>query len=362
VRHRYSYLDPELLRSLLANLDLARLFNQLLLASGGDPEEAMEWMRYLQRQGHIGEGVDLEAFLVQLQRDRLLERGEDGSLQLGAVGERRIRRSAFEEIFSGLRKGAAGYHPLRAEGEGVEQLPEKRPYRFGDDVHRIDTPGSLRKAMRRSLGDFELTEDDLVVHETEHQSTCATIVAIDISHSMVLYGEDRITPAKKVALALTELITTKYPKDTLGVILFGDGAEQISLADLPYIQAGPYHTNTRAALQLARKLLARHKQPNKQIFLVTDGKPSCITEQGRLYKNPFGLDMKIVNRTLEEADLCRRKGVVITTFMLATDDLLTEFVEKMTRINRGRAYFASPHDLGEFILADYIRNRRKRVR
>jgi uncharacterized protein with von Willebrand factor type A (vWA) domain len=179
---------------------------------------------------------------------------------------------------------------------------------------------------------------------------------------MILYGEDRITPAKTVALALTELITTKYPKDYLGVILFGDRAEKVSLGDLPYIEAGPYHTNTREALQLARGLLARQKQPNRQIFLITDGKPSAITEGGRVYKNPFGLDMKIVNKTLDEADLCRRQRVVVTTFMLATDPMLTDFVEKLTQVNRGRAYFASPYDLGEFILADYIRNRRSRVR
>jgi uncharacterized protein with von Willebrand factor type A (vWA) domain len=179
---------------------------------------------------------------------------------------------------------------------------------------------------------------------------------------MILYGEDRITPAKTVALALTELITTKYPKDYLGVILFGDRAERVDLSDIPYVEAGPFHTNTREALQLARGLLSRQKQPNRQVFLITDGKPSAITEGGRVYKNPFGLDMKIVNKTLDEADLCRRQQVVVTTFMLATDPMLTDFVEKLTRVNRGRAYFASPYNLGEFILADYIRNRRRRVR
>ena len=178
---------------------------------------------------------------------------------------------------------------------------------------------------------------------------------------MILYGEDRITPAKKVALALTELITTRYPKDHLSVVLFGDRAERVDLSDLPYIEAGPYHTNTREALQLARTLLQRSKQPNKQIFLITDGKPSAITEGGQVYKNPFGLDMKIVNRTLEEVDSCRRQKIVITTFMLATDPQLTDFVEKLTEVNRGRAYFASPYDLGEFILADYIRHRRRRI-
>jgi len=164
-----------------------------------------------------------------------------------------------------------------------------------------------------------------------------------------------------VALALTELITTKYPKDDLQVIQFGDRAERIALGDIPKVMAGPYHTNTREALQLARGLLARQKQPNKQIFLITDGKPSAITEGGQVYKNPFGLDLKIVNKTLEEADLCRRQKIVITTFMLATDTLLTEFVEQLTQIARGRAYFASPYNLGEFILADYIKHRRRRI-
>ena len=188
------------------------------------------------------------------------------------------------------------------------------------------------------------------------------MLAIDISHSMVLYGEDRITPARKVALALAELIQTRFAKDHLEVILFGDRAKQVPLTELPYIDAGPYHTNTREALQLARGLLSRRRQPNKQIIMITDGKPSAITEGGQIYKNPFGLDLKIVNLTLEEADLCRRQRIVITTFMLATDPTLTDFVEKLTRINRGRAFFASPYNLGEFILADYLKNRRRTVR
>jgi len=362
MRHRYFYLDPELLRALLASLDLQRLFNQLLLASGGDAEEAMEWMRYLQEQGYLPEGLDLEAFFDSLEDQEVLARGADGIRQLSGVGERRVRRSAFEEIFAGLERGDAGYHPVRAAGEGVERLPETRPYRFGDELHNLDPVRSFHNALKRTHGRLELAEEDLEVHETEHLSACATIVAIDVSHSMILYGEDRITPAKKVALALTELITTKYPKDHLGVILFGDRAWEVPLADLPYVEAGPYHTNTREALQLARGLLARRKQPNKQIFLITDGKPSAITEGGEVYKNPFGLDMKIVNLTLEEADLCRRQKVVVTTFMIATDPTLTEFVEKLTQTNRGRAYFASPRNLGEFILADYIRNRRSRIR
>jgi len=338
-----------------------RLFNQLLLASGGNPEEAMEWMRYLQEQGYLDEQVDLEGFFASLEDQRLLDRDSQGSLRLSSLGERRIRRSAFEEIFSKLHRGGPGYHPVRSAGEGVEPLPETRAYQFGDEIHRIDPGRSFHNALKRTQGDLQLAEEDLEVFETEHLTSCATIMAIDISHSMVLYGEDRFTPAKKVALALTELITTKFPKDSLGVVLFGDRAEQVQLSDLPYIEAGPYHTNTREALQVSRALLQRHKQPNKQIFLITDGKPSAITESGQVYKNPFGLDMKIVNRTLEEVDSCRRQRIVITTFMLATDPQLTDFVEKLTQVNRGRAYFASPYDLGEFILADYIRNRRRRI-
>jgi uncharacterized protein with von Willebrand factor type A (vWA) domain len=362
LRHRYLHLDPDLVRQLLAGLDLLRLFNQLVLASGGDVEQAMEWMRYLQQQGYIGEGVDLEAFFAALEREQLVERGSEGALQMTAGGERRIRRSAFEEIFGALKRGGPGYHPIRAAGEGSERQPETRPYEFGDELNRIDSVKSLHNALKRTKGDLALAEEDLEVFETEHLTSCATVVAIDVSHSMVLYGEDRITPAKTVALALTELITSKYPKDDLQVILFGDRAERIDLGEISKVQAGPFHTNTREARQLARGLLSRQKQPNKQVFLITDGKPSAITEDnGQIYKNPFGLDLRIVNKTLDEADFCRRQKIVVTTFMLATDPALTEFVEKLTQINRGRAYFASPYNLGEFILADYIKNRRRRV-
>jgi len=361
LRSKYFYLDPDVLADLLAAMDLQRLFNELTLAAGGDVEEAMEWMRQLQEQGYISEEVDLEAFFEQLVAQNMIGTDGEGGMALSASGERRIRRSAFEEIFAGLTRGGPGYHSVRSSGEGVEKLPETRPYRFGDELHHIDASKSLHNALKRTEGDLTLSEDDLEVHETEHLTSCATVVAIDISHSMILYGEDRITPAKKVALALTELIQTKYPKDDLSVILFGDRAQRLELSELPYVQAGPYHTNTAEALQMSRSLLARQKQPNKQIFLITDGKPSCISDGDGLYKNPFGLDMRIVNRTLEEADLCRRQRVVITTFMIATEPTLTEFVEKMTQTNRGRAYFASPYNLGEFIFADYIKNRRKRV-
>ena len=361
MRHRYLHLDPELIRQLLSAIDLMRIWNQILLAASGDPEEAKSWLRYLQEQGYLDAGIDLEAFFRQLEEEGLLERDTEGQLVLSGAGERRIRKSALESIFSGLRKGDAGYHPTPSAGEGSEPLPETRPYEFGDEPHRIDSVRSLSNALKRTQGELALAEEDLEVYETEHLTSCATVVAIDVSHSMVLYGEDRITPAKTVALALTELISTKYPKDYVAVIRFGDRAERIPVSELPYLEAGPFHTNTSEALELARGILERRKQPNRQIFLITDGKPSAITEGGRIYKNPFGLDLKIVNRTLEEADLCRRQRIVVTTFMIATDPWLQEFVEKLTRVNRGRAYFASPDHLGEFILADYIKHRRRRV-
>ncbi|MDX1631089.1 MAG: VWA domain-containing protein [Thermoanaerobaculia bacterium] len=362
MRHRYLHLDPALLRNLLAGMELQRLFNQLLLAAGGDVEEAMDWMRSLQDQGHLDESIDLEAFFESLEDQQLIQRCSGGGFGLTTTGERQIRRSAFEELFGSLDKGPAGLHRISAPGQGVEKLPETRPYEFGDDVHLIDPLRSVHNALRRTQGELRLAEKDLEVHETEHLTSCATVVAIDVSHSMILYGEDRITPARKVALALTELIQNRFQKDHLEVILFGDRAERVELSELPYIEAGPYHTNTREALQMARGLLARRRQPNRQIILITDGKPSAITEGGQVYKNPWGLDMKIVNRTLEEADLCRRQRIVISTFMLATDPVLTDFVEKLTKINRGRAFFASPYNLGEFVLADYIGNRRRYLR
>ena len=176
---------------------------------------------------------------------------------------------------------------------------------------------------------------------------------------MILYGEDRFTPAKKVALAMVELIQSKYPKDSIDVLLFGDDASRVPISEISKTQVGPYHTNTKAGLALARKILQHRKNPNKQVFLITDGKPSAIWERGRLYKNPFGLDLKIVNRTLEEADACRRDGITITTFMIATDSYLVQFVEKLTMVNRGRAYYASPYNLAEFLFTDYIRNRKR---
>jgi Ca-activated chloride channel homolog len=363
MRHRYGHLDPDLIRQLLAEMGLRRLFNQLLLQTGGDVDEAMQWMRELQRRGYIGENVDLDAFFAQLLAENIIGQDANGNLVLAAGGERQIRRDALDEIFGGLEKSMTGYHSVTTAGQGTERLTETRPYQFGDDPMSIDSIHSIQNAMRhRDPSDpITIAEEDLEVFDTEHNSNCATVVMIDISHSMILYGEDRITPAKKVALALTELILTKYPKDSIDVLLFGDDAVEVPISEIPYVKVGPFHTNTKAGLELAQRILRRRRHANKQIFMITDGKPSALHENGRLYTNSFGLDMKIVNRTLEEADRCRRAGIPITTFMLATDPTLVNFVEQLSKINRGRAFYSSPDRLGEYILADYIRNRRKFV-
>ena len=363
MRHRYSYLDPDLIRQLLEEMGLRRLFNHLLLQSGGDVEEAMRWMHALQDRGYIDPNIDLDAFFAKLMEENVIGQDADGNAVLGAGGERQIRRDALDEIFGGLQKSLTGSHSVASAGQGSERLTETRPYQFGDDPMAIDSIRSLQNAMKHTdpADPILMAEDDLEVFETEHNSSCATVVMIDISHSMILYGEDRITPAKKVALALTELILTKYPKDSIDVLLFGDEATEVPIAEIPYVQVGPFHTNTKAGLELAQRILRRHKHNNKQIFMITDGKPSALTENGHLYTNSFGLDMKIVNRTLEEADRCRRANIPITTFMLATDPMLVNFVEQLSKINRGRAFYSSPDRLGEYILADYIRNRRKFV-
>ncbi|MEP6801354.1 MAG: VWA domain-containing protein [Acidobacteriota bacterium] len=358
MRYRYSEYPVDLLRGLLTYQELVKLFLQLVLQTGGDVEEALQWMKYLQDRGMIDEGIDLEAFRKELEKSEIVE-DRGGKLSLSAAGERRIRRSALEEIFTSLSKSGPGYHAIPRAGGGGELLPETRGYEFGDNPTAIDGVRSIGNAVRRDADEIALKPEDFEVHEEEHLTSCATVLAIDISHSMILYGEDRFTPAKKVALALVELIQSKYPKDSIDVILFGDDAKRVAISEISKTMVGPYHTNTRAGLALARKLLVHRKNPNKQIFLITDGKPSAIWDHGRLYKNPFGLDLKIVNRTLEEADSCRRDGITITTFMIATDSYLVDFVDKLTKINRGRAYYASPYNLAEFLFTDYIRNRKK---
>jgi uncharacterized protein with von Willebrand factor type A (vWA) domain len=341
---------------------LMEIFRNLLLQTGGDVEEALRWMEHFGEQyGFFNQRFGLADFKKMLEQSGEVERTPRG-LQVTPKGERRIRQDSLDEIFHALQAGGTGDHRTPQAGKGGERLSETRAWQFGDDLANLDPLGSVSNAVKRGgMDELQLTEDDLEVFETEHLSSCATVLMVDVSHSMVLYGEDRITPAKKIALALAQLIQTRYPKDTLDVVLFGDDAAQVRLKDLMKIQAGPFHTNTRAGLQLARRILEGRKGVNKQIFMITDGKPSAIREYGRLYKNPFGLDPKIVNKTLEEAAQCRRKRITITTFMLATDVPLLDFVRKLTALNHGRIYETDPQNVGAYVFRDFVRNRRKRL-
>jgi Ca-activated chloride channel homolog len=344
---------------------LLDLFQQLLFHTGGDAAEALRWLTQLdERYNLTGEEMGLGDFIEELQNRGYLERDEEsGVVQITAKTERGLRQRSLEEIFNQLRKGGRGDHKTPFAGAGDERQPETRPYAFGDDVYNLDVTGTLSNAFRRGgIGDFSLHEDDFQVFEADHHTSVATVLMIDLSHSMVLYGEDRITPARKTALALAELITTRYPKDTLDIVAFGNDAWEVEIKDLPYLQVGPFHTNTRAGLERARDILRRRKNRNKQIFLITDGKPSCHYEYGRLYRNAYGLDRRIVNKVLDEAAICRRERITITTFMIARDPYLQSFVRQLTEVNQGRAYYAGLDELGGFLFEDYVRNRRKNVR
>jgi uncharacterized protein with von Willebrand factor type A (vWA) domain len=340
------------------------LFSYLVVQTSGDVQEALEWLRQLaQEYGLFDENLTLDDLIDKLKEKGLIEEIKD-VLTLTTKGLQRIRQDALDEIFTSLKKAPPGAHETPYTGSGVERLGETRKFTFGDQPTNIDLTSTLSNAFRRDgIDDFTLKEEDLEVYETEHQATCATVLMIDISHSMILYGEDRITPAKQVALALSELIMTRYPKDFLALVVFGDDAKLVSISELPFLSVGPFHTNTKAGLQLARNLLRRRGDVNKQIFMVTDGKPSAMFDtNGRLYKNSFGLDPKIVNKTLDEAVACRREHITITTFMVANDPYLIDFVEELTKANQGRAYYSSLNNLGEFVFVDYIRNRKKKFK
>ncbi|HVP15653.1 MAG TPA: VWA domain-containing protein [Terriglobales bacterium] len=348
--------DVEFLKQLM------EIYRNLLIQTGGDAEEALRWMdQFGEQYGFFSDKFGLEDFRKMLEESGEAQRTPRG-FQVTPKGEKRIRQDSLNEIFSTLQAGGAGDHRTPQAGQGGERLSETRAWRFGDDFANLDPLGTVSNAVKRhGIDELSIGEEDLEIVEQEHLSACATVLMVDISHSMVLYGEDRITPAKKIALALAHLIETRYPKDSLDVVLFGDEAVRVPLKELMKIQAGPFHTNTKAGLELARRILEGRKGVNKQVFMVTDGKPSCIREGSRLYKNPFGLDPKIVNRTLEEASCCRRKRITITTFMLATDPPLLDFVRKLTELNHGRIYEADPANLGAYIFRDFVRNRRKRL-
>ncbi len=344
------------------------LFQELLTVASGDVSQALRWLTQLDEEYGITDqfedGYGMGDFVEELEERGYIESdSQSNMLVITRKTERSLRQRSLEEIFQSLKKGGSGNHKTNHTGKGLERQPETRSWQPGDDISNIDSVGTMMNMLKHSsIDQFNLQEDDLRIHETDHHTSVATVLLIDLSHSMILYGEDRITPAKKVAMALSELILNTYAKDSLDIVAFGNEAWEVSIEDLPYLKVGPYHTNTQQALQLARHILHRRKYANKQIFMITDGKPSCIIEHGRIYKNSFGLDRKIVNKVLDEAVKCRRDKIDITTFMIARDPYLQNFIRELTEANKGRAYFASLDELGGYIFEDYIRNRRRRVR
>ncbi|HLK19609.1 MAG TPA: hypothetical protein VKT81_11655 [Bryobacteraceae bacterium] len=268
----------------------------------------------------------------------------------------------LKDLLGSLGKSSFGAHDTRDLSTGVETSGAAKPYEFGDTLN-LDISQTLSCAIQREGLNLplQLEYSDLHVHQSEYQSSCATVLMLDCSHSMILYGEDRFTPAKKVALALAHLIRTQYPGDSLRCVLFHDSAEELRMSDLARVQVGPYYTNTRDGLILAQRLLNQEKKDMKQIIMITDGKPSALTlEDGRMYRNAFGLDPLVISRTLEEVSRCKKQGILINTFMLASDFGLVNFVQKVTELCRGKAYFTTPYNLGQYLLMDYM-NRKTRT-
>ena len=345
---------------------LLKLFQELLIHTSGDVSEALSWLTELDKEYKLtDENYGMADFIQDLIDKGFIQQTDPNNpiFTPSAKLEIAMRQKALDDIFDQLKKSKRGNHNTKQSGKGDEFTSDRRPYEFGDSIENIAISDSLRNAqINHGIDNFQLTHDDLEVHETYYQSQMSTVLMIDISHSMILYGEDRITPAKKVAMALSELITTRYPKDTLDIIVFGNDAWSIEIKDLPYLQVGPYHTNTVAGLELAMDLLRRRRNPNKQIFMITDGKPTCIKKGKKYYKNSFGLDRTIVNRTLNLATRCRKIDIPITTFMIARDPYLVRFVDQFTKANNGKAFYSSLKGLGEFIFLDYKNNKRRRHR
>lgn len=341
--------------------DLLSIFSSILVQTNGDIDEALDWLEQMGIEYQLfDKDLTFGDFVDELKRQGYIAEKE-GMQILTSKGSRKIRSDMLRKIFSGLKPDTSGFHESNKSGRGVDKLGELKKFEFGDQISNIDLTSTLKNAFLKSdPNNYKLDEEDIDVYETEHISSCSTVLMIDISHSMILYGEDRITPAKEVALALSELILTKFPKDKLSIVIFGDDAHEITVRELPFLTVGPFHTNTKAGLRLARQILRKNGNVNKQIFMITDGKPSALfTDDGRIYKNSFGLDPKIVNKTLDEAVACRKDKIKITTFMIAQDYYLVRFIEDFTKANNGKAYYTDLDNLGQNIFVDYLKNRRK---
>ncbi len=354
---------------------LFTIFKELITHTSGDFDEAIDWLRELDKEYQLtSPEYTIEDFIEDLKkRGYIREEFEDGagddsgngsSLVMAAKLEQALRKNALEQLFGKLKKSQKGNHSTNKGGVSDDASGDFRGYAFGDAIEQISLTESLKSAqINNGIGDFSLQERDLIVEETYHKAQMSTVLMIDISHSMILYGEDRITPAKKVAMALAELITSRYPKDTLDVIVFGNDSWPIKIKDIPYLKVGPYHTNTVAGLSLAMDILRRKRNSNKQIFMITDGKPSCVREQnGEYYKNSNGLDPYIVDKCYSMAGMARKMQIPITTFMIAQDYYLQHFIEEFTKANKGKAFYTGIEGLGEMILRDFEQNRIKRLK
>ncbi len=359
--------------------DLRRAIEQALLEGNLLDQEMRDRLHQMQMDGTLDEMI--EQLIERMQHEDYISVDEphDASRQSRAGGQTgEAQQAKFEitdksldflgfktlrDLMGSLGKSSFGRHDTRDLATGVEASGASRTYEFGDTLN-LDITATLSNAIQREGLEIPLNIEysDLQVHQCEYQSSCATVLMLDCSHSMILYGEDRFTPAKKVAMALSHLIRTQYPGDSLSLILFHDSAEEVPLSQLARVKVGPYYTNTREGLRLAQRVLQRQRKDMKQIVMITDGKPSALTlEDGRIYKNAFGLDPMVVSQTLEEVSKCKRAGVMINTFMLASDYGLIQFVQKVTEMCRGKAYFTTPYTLGQYLLMDYMSRKTKTI-
>ncbi|MGO9650259.1 MAG: vWA domain-containing protein [Terriglobales bacterium] len=365
--------------------DLRQAIEQALMNRDLLDEQMREQLQRMQMEGRLDELI--EQLIERMQQedyisiDRPFEDQPHDPAQRssvgGQVGEAQpqvkfeitdksldfLGFKTLRDLMGSLGKSNFGRHDTRDMATGVEASGASRVYEFGDTLN-LDITATLSSAIQREGVQLPLNIEysDLQVHQCEYQSSCATVLMLDCSHSMILYGEDRFTPAKKVAMALSHLIRTQYPGDSLSLILFHDSAEEVPLSQLARVKVGPYYTNTREGLRLAQRILQRQRKDMKQIVMITDGKPSALTlEDGRIYKNAFGLDPLVVSQTLEEVSKCKRAGVMINTFMLASDYGLVQFVQKVTEMCRGKAYFTTPYTLGQYLLMDYMSRKTKTI-
>jgi len=312
----------------------------------------------LGRPGTVEEDLDIRGYVGGFGPETKQARFEITNKTLDFLGYKTLR-----DLLGALGKSDLGRHDTRELSTGIEAALPPKPYEFGDSLNLDVTTTLLNAIERQGLAvPIEIEHRDLAVRQSDYQSSCATVLLLDCSHSMILYGEDRFTPAKRVALALAHLIRTQYPGDSLHMVLFHDSAEEIPLSRLARVTVGPYHTNTKAGLRLAQQILTRERKDMRQIVMITDGKPSAMTlADGRIYKNPAGLDPRIIHETFREVVACRRAGILINTFMLARDYDLVAFVQKVTEIARGKAYFTTPYTLGQYLLMDYMSKKLRHI-